>query len=119
MQVMESARAKAQQRKREETTRQPDLFSSEVMRDSSLYDALRERYLTRSKKIALDMLGERGRVRYDDLWAAALSEPLTWESDLKGWIQQWQIAGNLHIEGMKAKQRVPHLGEHNFLIWKE
>jgi three-Cys-motif partner protein len=118
MQVMESARAKAQQRKREETTRQPDLFSSEVMRDSSHYDALREYYLGRSKKIALGVLRERGRVRYDDLWAAALSEPLTWESDLKGWIQQWQIDGALHIEGMKAKQRVPHRAKQNFLIWK-
>jgi three-Cys-motif partner protein len=118
MQVMESARAKAQQRKREESTRQPDLFNSEVMRDSSHYDALRECYLTRSKKIALDLLRERGRVRYDDVWAAVLSEPLTWESDLKGWIQQWQSGGVLHIEGMTGKQRVPHIGKQNFLIWK-
>ncbi len=118
MQVMESARAKAQQRKREETTRQADLFDSEVMRDSSYYESLRERYLARSKKIALDMLREGRRIRYDDLWSAALSEPLTWESDLKGWVRYWQGAGLLYLEGMKPKQRVPRRDEENFLIWK-
>ena len=118
MQVMESVRAKAQQKKREETTRQPDLFSSEVMRDSSHYDSVRKRYLAKSKKVALDMLRERGRVPYDDLWTVALSEPLTWESDLKSWIQEWQIADLLLIEGMKGRQRVPRRGKQNFLVCK-
>ena len=118
MQVMESVRAKAQQKKREEATRQPDLFSSEVMRDSSHYDSVRKRYLAKSKQVALDMLRERGRVPYDDLWTVAISEPLTWESDLKSWIQEWQIADLLRIEGMKGRQRVPHRGKQNFLICK-
>lgn len=50
MPVMESARARAQQKKREERTQQPHLFSSEVMRDSSHYEALRTRYLAKSKE---------------------------------------------------------------------
>jgi three-Cys-motif partner protein len=118
MQVMESVRAKAQQKKREEVTKQPDLFSSEVMRDASHYDSLRARYLRTSKKIAMDMLSAKRRVRYDDLWVTVLSEPLTWESDLKAWIRNWQLEGILNIEGMTSKQKVPHREHQNFLIWK-
>jgi hypothetical protein len=45
--------------------------------------------------------------------------PLTWESDLKGWIRDWELVGQLKTMGMKEKQRVPQLEEGNCLIWKE
>jgi len=117
MPIMEAARAKAQQKSRERTTRQTDLFSSEVMHNSGHLDSLRARYLAKSKKIAVEMLSARRRVSYDDLWVTVLSEPLTWESDLKAWIRDWQKDGVLNIEGMMSKQSVPHRKEKNFLIW--
>ena len=51
----------------------------------------------------------------DDAWALAMSQPLTWESDLKSWITEWR--DRIRVEGMKPRQRVPHLGESNSLVW--
>lgn len=44
-----------------------------------------------------------------------MSEPMTWESDLKSWIRDW--GHNVRVEGMKPHQKVPHLGESNYLVW--
>ena len=54
---------------------------------------------------------------YDDAWILALAQPLTWESDLKEWIDAWVKEGALNIEGMTARQRVPHRGKGNILVW--
>lgn len=80
---------------------QDDLYTG---REQTLVNFILRKYLER---FALIMLRERRHICYDDLWIAALSEPLTWESDLKGWIRQWQFDGRLSIEGMKAKQKYP------------
>ncbi len=118
MQLMEAARAEARTRRREQRTGQPDLFPAQVLSDSSYYDSLRDRHLAKSKDLVLKALKERNRVPYDELYALALTESLTWESDLKDWINEWKSAGNLTIEGMSSKQRVPHRGEINVLSWR-
>jgi three-Cys-motif partner protein len=115
MAVQERARAEAKQRARENRTGQASLLTSEELHDPSFYNSLRERYLAKSRALVLRSLQDRRRVLYDDVWALAMSKPLTWESDLKEWIGDW--SPSVHVEGMKPRQRVPHLGESNYLVW--
>lgn len=117
MEVMESARAGAQQRKREKNTGQRELFGSEVRYESSLYEKLRERYLVQAKSQVQAAVQASGRVPYDEIWSAALSIPLVWEADLKSWIAAWCKNGSMRIEGMKPKQRVPSRESNNILVW--
>lgn len=115
MAVQESARAQAQERARVNQTGQPSLLSSDELHDPSHYDSLRDRYLGKARALVLSSLQTRGRVSYDEAWALAMSQPLTWESDLKSWIAEWR--DRVRVEGMKPRQRVPHLGESNTLVW--
>lgn len=118
MEVQELARAEAHQRKRVTRTGQPDLFASKELHDSSYYDSLRDRYIQKARSAVLRELESRRRLLYDDAWALALSEPLSWESDLKQWIDGWKVEGRLSVEGMQPRQRVPHRNERNYLVWK-
>jgi three-Cys-motif partner protein len=118
MEVQEKARAEAHRRRRETRTGQLDLLGSQELHDPSHYNSLRDRYLNKSRSVVLEALQARRRLPYDDVWALALSEPMTWESDLKGWIEEWEQEGRLEIEGMQPRQRVPHRNEGNCLIWK-
>lgn len=118
MEVQELARAEAHQRKRVTRTGQHDLFSSKELHDSSHYDSLRDRYIQKTRNAVLHELESKRRLLYDDAWAIAVSEPLSWESDLKQWIDEWKAEGRLSVEGMQPRQRVPHRGEANYLVWK-
>lgn len=118
MEVQELARAEAHQRKRVSRTGQPDLFGSKELHDSSHYDSLRDRYLDKARGLVLHALESKRRLLYDEAWALALSEPLSWESDLKQWIDSWKAEGRLSIEGMQPRQRVPHRDKGNYLVWK-
>jgi hypothetical protein len=115
MAVQEKARASALQRTRIVRTGQPSLLSNEELHDSSHYDGLRHRYLTKSKALVRQILQERHRVLYDDVWKLAMSQPLTWDRDLKQWIVEW--TGTVRVDGLKPRQRVPRLGESNYLVW--
>ncbi len=116
MPVMERARANAQQRKRMRQTQNLELFDSPVLSGSTLYDNLRQRYLTTAKRDVRTAIEVRVRVPYDDLWLLALSQPMVWESDLKSWIDEWQKRNELQIEGLKPNQRVPQRGKRNFVV---
>ena len=88
------------------------------MHDFRHYENLRERYLTKAQNLVLEELKAKRRLLYDDAWVLALSEPMSWESDLKQWIAEWKQAGFLKFDGMQLRQRVPHRDEQNYLIWK-
>jgi three-Cys-motif partner protein len=118
MEVQETARAEAQQRKRIARQGQSELFGSKELHDSSYYESLRERYLVKVRGLVLQALESNHRLLYDDAWGLAMSEPMLWESDLKLWIEEWKEAGRLEIAGMQPRQRVPHRGEDNYLVWK-
>lgn len=75
MAVMEKARAEAKQRKREEKTRQTELYSGEVLHDPIHYTSLRVRYLAKSKQAVLDLLETRGKVLYEEACVLTLSFP--------------------------------------------
>lgn len=118
MEVQELARAEADQRKRVTRTGQHDLFASKELHDSSYYDSLRNRYTQKTRGAVLRLLESQRRILYDEAWALAVSEPLSWESDLKQWIEEWKAEGRLSVEGTKPRQRVPHRDERNYLVWK-
>lgn len=118
MEVQETARAEAQQRKRIARKGQSELFGSKELHDSTHYDSLRERYQAKARGLVLQALESKRRLLYDDAWTLALSEPMSWESDLKQWIEEWKTEGRLEVVGMLPRQRVPHRGEGNYLIWK-
>jgi hypothetical protein len=63
-------------------------------------------------------LESKRRLLYDEAWTLALSGPLCWERDLKEWIEEWKREDRLEIVGMQSRQRVPHRGEGNYLVWK-
>ena len=118
MEVQETARAEAQQRKRVDLKGQSELFGSKELHDSTHYDSLRERYQAKARTLVLRALESKRRMLYDDAWTLALSEPMSWESDLKDWIDEWKKEGRIDVSGMKPRQRVPHRGEENYLNWK-
>jgi three-Cys-motif partner protein len=117
MEVQEAARADAHKRKREARTGQLDLLGSKELHDSSHYESLRERYLAQARGLVLHALESKHRLLYDDAWTLALSEPMSWESDLKQWIEEWKEEGRLEVVGMQPRQRVPHRSEENYLVW--
>ncbi|MGD0539285.1 MAG: three-Cys-motif partner protein TcmP [Verrucomicrobiota bacterium] len=117
MAVQEAVRAEAHRRRREARTGQLDLLSSQELHDPSLYNSLRDRYLNKSQSILLQALKRRRPVLYDDAWVLALSQPMTWERDLKAWIEEWIRSGRLEITGMEAGQRAPRRNANNCLVW--
>lgn len=118
MEVQETARAEAQQRQRVARKGQPELFGSKELHDSTHYELLRDRYLTKARDLVLQTLKSKSRLLYEDAWTMALSQPMTWESDLKEWIAEWKDEGRLEVAGMQPRQKVPHRNESNYLIWK-
>ena len=121
MSEMEKARDEAQKREREERTGQTEfrLFSGTVTQDpSEHFRSLRERHMSRARAAVLALLRTKKQLPYDEAWASAMTFPLTWESDLKDWIRDWEHAGRLEATGLKEKQRVPQLGEEIRLVWK-
>ena len=117
MQEMERLRASAQKRKREERTGQGELFlATESAIESPYYHQLRDRYLGQAKQRILNLLKGRKSISYDVAWTLALESPLVWESDLKGWIKDWQSTGELRIDGL-GRARVPSRDKSHFLIW--
>jgi three-Cys-motif partner protein len=122
MPVMEKTRDEAQKREREERTGQTELglFSGAAPQDPSAYFcSLRERYVFRSRAAVLHLLRTKKQLAYDEAWSSAMTFPLTWESDLKDWIREWEQDGQLEITGMKERERVPKLGRNLLLIWKD
>jgi hypothetical protein len=89
-----------------------------MWRDSSYFDSLRERYTQTAKNAIQAFLRERQHSSYDDAWELAMSFPLTWESDLRGWLDAWVEEKDLELHGMLPRQRVLQYGKGNVLLWK-
>ncbi len=119
MALMEQTRARVQHREEVQRTGQPALFSAEQMRQARRLEGLRRRYLDQAREQAEARLREGHPVSFDRLWAEAMSWPLVWDGDVKEWVAEWQKKGTVEVQGMKPRQRVPHLGEANTLVWKQ
>lgn len=93
-------------------TGQPSLFGAAVM-DTAVATYEDERKT--QHKIALQKLTHlvktrpRG-IKYEDLIGPVMETPLTWESDLKGWLKQLGADGKIEIVGMGPRERTPKAG---------
>jgi hypothetical protein len=93
-------------------------YGSEVEGAPSGYlSSLRTHYNYRARTAVVSLLERKRSVSYDEAWTLAMGFPLTWEADLKNWINQWNKDGHLEIEGMMPRQRVPRVGQNIRLIW--
>ena len=119
MTAQESARAAAQERRHRDSTGMAYLFGREEMHSPAYYEELRRHYIDQSRGIVQQALEAQGRVAYDDLWDAAMAQPLTWESDLKEWIRQWTEEAPVSHENWAPGQRVPRLDAGNILVWRK
>ena len=120
MREMEKARAEAQQRTRVARSGQAELaFVKGDSPESRYYNRLRERYLGEAEKNTTALLRGQRSVLYEEVWEKALSLPLVWESDLIGWIRDWQAKGLLRVEGLRGRELVPKRHQNHQLIWDQ
>ena len=117
MSQMEKERAKAQQRNREQRSRQFELLHSTELHSSSHYESLRDRYLSKCVQSVRSRLEKSKRLSYDEVWAHALIAPMVWESDLNSWLKQWSEQGLLEIQGLDPSERVPKRERGVVLVW--
>ncbi len=118
MEVMEEARANAQQRRRVTKSGQAEFsFGSEAIRSGDYYRSLRERYLSAARAHVTELLMQQGRVLFEDVWVGALQFPLVWDSDVKRWVREWKADGSIKLEGLSQSDRVPKLKkDHSLLV---
>jgi hypothetical protein len=121
MLVMEQTRDEAQKRAREERTGQKELglFSHTMPQDPSAYfRSLRERYVSSARAAVQHLVQTKRQLAYDQAWSLAMTFPLTWESDLKNWLTDWESTGRLEFTGMKEDRRAPQRGQNIKIVWK-
>ncbi|HEY4931138.1 MAG TPA: three-Cys-motif partner protein TcmP [Terriglobales bacterium] len=112
---MQPARAEAKLRKDEERTGQSGLFPANEIYNSSYYQQLRDRYLSRSRSRVWNLLSAGPPVSYDDLWKAALADPLVFESDLKEWLRS---NPRVRFSNLEPNERSPKVGcGHLVTLW--
>jgi hypothetical protein len=63
------------------------------------------------------LLSRGTEMEYDALVAAALSQPFTWESDLKEWLRTWAKAGKVTFSGLQPTERTPKLRKGHLVRW--
>jgi hypothetical protein len=61
--------------------------------------------LAQAKHKAVSMINATRRIGYDELWLAALTFPMVWESDLRMWLKEWRDNGLLEWHGLAQKGR--------------
>jgi three-Cys-motif partner protein len=107
----ESVRSTAMQRSRIEKTGQNELFAASGSIDDTLdFNAERAAQLAIATARIHQVILEHQRIRYEDLLARILEMPLVWQSDINDELQRLHRSGKIHIEGMKARERVPKPG---------
>lgn len=91
-------RAKRQQSRRANL----DLFEAEVLyKREERYKRLSERN-GHNARAALDILvSTRGKIGYDECWAEVLQFPTVYETDLRKWLCDMELAGRIRIDGRK------------------
>lgn len=108
--TMEQARAEAQQRNRESGGAR-ELFPPKEMHDTSFYDSLRIKYLSKAQSRIRTWLSSKQPVDYDRLWEAALTTPLVWVEDLNQFLLQLKKEGKLKFIGLGERERFPKHGK--------
>ena len=110
MEVMENARAKAQQRERE-SGGTLELLSSTDMHDSQFYNSLRTKYWNKAESKIRSVLAAKKSIQFDALWESVLTTPLVWVEDLNQFLLQLRAEGKLKLTGMGEREKFPKHGK--------
>ena len=110
VEVMESARARAQQRERE-SGGTLELLSSEDMHDTHFYNSLRTKYWRKAESKIRQILSAKEPVKYDLLWEVALTTPLVWVEDLNEFLLRLKKGNQLKLAGMGEREKFPKHGK--------
>jgi three-Cys-motif partner protein len=110
VEVMENARAKAQQRERE-SGGTLELLSSADMHDSQFYNSLRTKYWSKVESKIHRHLTSKQPINYDVLWETALTTPLVWAEDLNEFLHKLKKDGKLKLTGMGEREKFPKHGK--------
>lgn len=119
MRIMEKARSAAQKNRRELTTGQMELnLAADDAPPSKYYDRLRDRYVGVAKRAVLDLLRTKRRVPFHDVWYEALRHQLVWLGDLRDWMKEWEMNGQLKVIGLSKGTRLPsHRNKNHWVEW--
>lgn len=104
MDSQEQQRARVEERQRSRGGQQT-LFPPDEMPESRYYMQLRERYRRQARSKVVSILNYKRRVAYDELWLAASSYPMVWESDLREWLKGWRDSNVVRWIGLARRGR--------------
>jgi three-Cys-motif partner protein len=96
---------------------QESLFAARETGPSKYYSELRDRYLANAKTAVANEIRTRRAMPYDKLELFALLYPMTWDTDVSGWVQEWGKTGRIRIEGLGPKERTPKRGKRHSVVW--
>jgi three-Cys-motif partner protein len=102
MASQEKQRARVEE-DRKSRSGQRSLLDPEDMPESRYYIGLRDRYRSQARNAIVSLLNSKRILPYDDLWLIALSFPMVWESDLRGWLREWRKDGSLEWVGLAPR----------------
>ena len=92
-------------------TQQGGLFGpGELPRPAYSFEGLRADACGKALERLSVLVSERKDLRYEDILADLLEEPLVWRSDVNSWLGEMRTAGTIEIVGMGARERVPKEG---------
>jgi hypothetical protein len=115
----EHVRSTAIQRVRIERSGQNELFPvSDNIDDALDFNDERAAQLASATERMSQLIRELKRIRYDDLLARILETPLVWQSDVNGELQRLCKAGEITIEGLRPRERVPKIGQGHIIVLK-
>ncbi len=105
--VQESVRNDAKYQAAVLRTDQPGLFGSAIADGAvATYEDERKIQLARAYTKLLELLRSRsGGLSFGELIGPVMETPLTWKSDLNGWMKELKEQGNVEVLGMKARER--------------
>jgi len=116
LQVQRDVRAKARAETRTERTGQLDLLEPAVT-DTPYVSELMGRYQTRAFEQLAEALGTMGSIPYDEAICIALQSPMTAQRDVNAWLTERCEQGDLVVEGLVGRQRMPKLRAGHRLRW--
>jgi len=104
----ERIRTVAKSNHRVNRTGQENLFDPlELLRDRTSFEQDRARRVKSAENHLRQILSDRKQIKYKDLIGDVLQQPLVWEADLQQMVLDMKRKGEVTIEGMKERERIP------------
>jgi hypothetical protein len=115
---MHETRARAQERRRFEQSKQSEMFGAETRYRERKFTQFRLKNLELAKSRLKKVLVTSQRVLYDDAWATTMQYSGVMPSDFHEWIREWNSSGLLSFMNLQSGQKLPQKNRHQYLKWK-